>query len=287
MADKNKKGMEKRDSLLLTREQRIEENRRFTLMSDIFLSVALADIPACQHVLRVLTGNPQLRLRKVKTQYTISKVHSRGARLDVLAEDDRGKLYIVEVQNRDTVDHARRTRFYSAMADSELLERGKPYRDLPELYVFYLTEADVWDGEQTVYEVTSLLGNTGMIHSDGKHVFYVNARVDDGSKIAKMMQYFRTADPEDGSQGALSKRVHFLKCEEGGIEIMCELSERIQKRGEMIGERRGEKRGERLAKQMTARNLSCMGMAVDQIAGAVGERTAVVAKWLAGEAGKN
>lgn len=68
---------------------------------------------------------------------------------------------------------------------------------------------------------------------------------------------------------------------------MCELSERIQKRGEMIGERRGEKRGERLAKQMTARNLSCMGMAVDQIAGAVGERTAVVAKWLAGEAGKN
>lgn len=38
----------------------------------------------------------------------------------------------------------------------------------------------------------------------------VNAEVDDGSEIAKLMKYFKISDPYDMSQGALSKRVHYL-----------------------------------------------------------------------------
>ena len=49
---------------------------------------------------------------------------------------------------------------------------------------------------------------------------YVNAEMDDGGEIAKLMKYFKTGDPYDMSQGALSKRVHYLKCEEGGIDYM-------------------------------------------------------------------
>ena len=42
-----------------------------------------------------------------------------------------------------------------------------------------------------------------------------NAEADDGSEIAKRTDYFKTADPEDISQGDLSARIHFWKCEEG------------------------------------------------------------------------
>ena len=45
-----------------------------------------------------------------------------------------------------------------------------------------------------------------------------NAEADDGSEIAKRTDYFKTADPEDISQGDLSARIHFWKCEEGGGE---------------------------------------------------------------------
>ena len=38
---------------------------------------------------------------------------------------------------------------------------------------------------------------------------------------------FKTADPQDMRYGALSKRVHLLKCEEGGYELMDEISEEI------------------------------------------------------------
>lgn len=36
-----------------------------------------------------------------------------------------------------------------------------------------------------------------------------------------------TCDPDDMSQGALSRRVRYLKREKGGIGEMCEYSERI------------------------------------------------------------
>ncbi len=116
--------------------------------------------------------------------------------------------------------------------------------------------------------MTKRLGKDGPEYDDGEYIVYVNAEVDDGSRIAKLMKYFKTADPNDNSEGDLSKRVHFLKCEEGGMDIMCEVAERMEKRG-----------SEKKAKT-TAQNLYQMGMAPEKIAQAVGEDVSMVRQWL-------
>ena len=54
------------------------------------------------------------------------------------------------------------------------------------------------------------------------------------------MRYFKTSDPDDLSQGALSDRVHFLKCEEEGIKLMCKVTEEIYEIGKEEGR---EKKG--------------------------------------------
>ena len=122
----------------------------------------------------------------------------------------------------------------------------------------------------------------------------MNAAVDDGSRIAKLMKYFKTADPDDDSEGELSKRVRYLKREEGGVDIMCEVSERIMERGRKIGEEQGRKIGEEQGRKIgeeqgrkkqarsTALNLSRMGLTPEQIASAVGESLEQVKSWLAG-----
>ena len=116
--------MSEETSRIAARERRVEQMRGLTLMSDTFMSVALRDVPACQYVLRILTGIESLKVKEVRTQYRISKTDSRDAILDVLAEDASGKLYNLEIQRLNTVDHARRTRFYGAMIDSVYLEKG-------------------------------------------------------------------------------------------------------------------------------------------------------------------
>lgn len=93
-----------------------------------------------------------------------------------------------------------------------------------------------------------------------------------GTEIAELMRYFKTADPEDSSHGALSKRIHFLKCEEGGYEIMCEMSEKWLQEGYALGEKR--------VKMKTALRLMEQGMPTEKIAVVLDENTEQIKKWL-------
>ena len=273
------------DDHILSREERIRESMEFNLLSDVFLSVALDDVPTCQHIIRILTGIGDLMVKQVRTQYVIAKINSRTVRLDILAEDSEGKLYQIEIQRQDTVDHPRRVRYYGALADSEFLAKGREYYELPDRLQFYISEKDIWKEGETVYPVTKRLGEDGPIYDDGEHIVYVNAEIDDGSRIAKMMKYFKTADPNDNSEGDLSKRVHYLKCEEGGIDIMCEVAERIEARGRLQGEKIGRQQGEKIGGErkarITSQNLYQMGMSPEKIAQAVGEDISTIRQWLA------
>lgn len=262
--------------LLAERERRLKDLEQLTLLSDVFMSVALSDLNACQHVIRILMDDPEIELDSVRTQYVISKVISHGARLDVLAEDKKGVIYHLEIEGADVVDHARRTRFYGSVTDGEFLRKGRDYSELPERYIFYISRKDIWKDGYTVYEEENRFRQTGKKHNDGSHLIYVNAEIDDGSRIAKLMKYFKTADPFDDSEGELSKRVRFLKTEEGGIETMCEIMEKIREEGK----REGRKSGMLESHKKTAWNLEKMGMPLDTIAKVVEEDITVVTKWL-------
>ena len=95
---KDKKQESEERSLIEARERRVEEARKFNLFSNVFLSVALNDKLACQYVLRILTGIPDLEVKEVRSQYRISKIESHDAVLDVLAEVSGGRLCNLEVQ---------------------------------------------------------------------------------------------------------------------------------------------------------------------------------------------
>ena len=231
-----------------TREEKIAMAQKFSLMSDVFMSVALDDVDACQYVVRILTGIKDLEVKEVRSQYRISKITAHDAILDILAEDSQGQLYNLEIQRKDTVDHARRTRFYGSMIDSEYLKKGLSYDSMPDVYVIYISEKDIWKAGHTSYTVKKYFEHADLPYNDGMHVIYINAAVDDGSEIAGLMEYFKTSDPSDMSQGALSERVHFLKCEEGGQSIMCEVSDRIYQEGKAEGIQLGKAEGIQLGK---------------------------------------
>lgn len=154
------------------------------------------------------------------------------------------------------------------MIDSEYLEKGKTYADLPDLFIIYISETDLWKAGFTTYLVRKYFENTDIPYDDGQHIMYVNAAVDDGTETANLMQYFKTADPDDMNHGDLSKRVHLLKCEEGGYQEMCEVSEKIFKEGEM------EK-----ARDMAIR-LTDLGVPADKIAEAAKVSIGVVNQWV-------
>ena len=215
------------DSRIRHREFLLQGVEKMTLLNDTFMKIALNDIEACQYVIRILMDDPAIEIVEVRSQYRISKLVSKDAVLDILAEDTQGRVYNLEIQRKTTLDHARRTRRYNAMVDAEYLEKGKEYSEMPEVYVIYISETDIWKTRQTESPVEKYLKGQLTEYNDGQHTIYINAAINDGSPKAALMQYFKTCDPDDMSQGALSRRIHYLKREEGGIEEMCEYSERI------------------------------------------------------------
>ena len=267
-----------RTSFLAVKDQLVEEAKSFNLLSNVFISVALKDISACQYVLRIITGIPDLVVKEVRSQYRISKVTAHDAILDILAEDQYGRIINLEIQRKDTIDHGRRTRFYAAMIDSECLEKGKEYNQMPDVHIIYISETDLWKSGKTVYKVEKKLEGTAHTYDDGIYVTYVNAEINDGSELAKMMEYFKTADPEDRSQGELSARIHFLKCEEGGYPEMCEVSEKIYNEGKLEGKREGRLEG----KMETAFNMKKKGYSETVIADILEVGLNVIQQWLSG-----
>ena len=161
-------------------------------------------------------------------------------------------------------------------------EKGRFYGELPDVYIIYISETDLWKKGHTIYPIKKYFGDTELKYDDGQYILYVNAAVDDGSETAKLMEYFKTADPNDMTHGELSKRVHYLKCEEGGYEEMCEVSEKIYREGIEDGRISGLKEGWLESQKETAKNLFDMGMSADTIAQALKVSVKLVQEWLSG-----
>ena len=95
------------------------------------------------------------------------------------------------------------------------------------------------------YEVRQYLlcGDEAILYDNGLYTIYVNAEIDDGTSLAKLMQYLKTAKAGDTSQGALSEHVNYLKSPEGGRATMGEFEKYFTEQGEV-------KRGKETALEM-------------------------------------
>ena len=233
------------NSLIANIEELLKQIQAMNLFDDIFTSVVFKDEGACLHLVRQLMQNPKLNIIAFRTQDAIPMLISKSPRLDITAEDDKGTLYEIEIQRVEEPAPARRVRYYSSVMDSELLRKGVSYDKLPEVYLFYLSQKDIWQKGQTVYKLEQSLrfGDELMPYENGLHTIYVNAAIDDGSNIAKLMQYLKTAKVGDTSQGALSAHVNYLKSPEGGRAKMGEFEKYFTEQGEA-------KRGKETALEM-------------------------------------
>ena len=97
-----------------------------------------------------------------------------------------------------------------------------------------------------------------------RYIFYISRKDiwKDGYTVYEEEKRFRQT----------GKKQRFLKTEEGGIEIMCEIMERIREEGRESGMKESHKK--------TAWNLEKMGMPLDTIAKVVEEDISVVRQWL-------
>ena len=246
--------------------------QKFRLIDDTFFNVCFDNYTeGMQLLLRIFFGRDDLVVKHVVTQESADNLYGRGVRFDVLAEDSEGKLYDCEVQRASEGAAPRRARYNSSMMDSRELAKGADFSDLPETWVIFITENDIYEAGCPLYHVERRIEELQRPFDDGAHILYVNGANRDDTPLGKLMQDFFCENPKQMNYKELAERADYFKAETGGVNAMCELMEKFGEKkmeeGRMEGRLEGRAEGRIESARRTATALLALGkLTLSQIA---------------------
>ena len=220
--------------------------RGFRLLDDDFMSKVFEDTACAQLLLNIILERDDLTVREVHGQYTIKNLQGRSVRLDILAIDQYGKRYNIEIQRRDEGADAHRARYNSSLLDANLTEPGDHYHSLGETYVIFITERDVLKEGLPIYHIDRIVQETGKPFGDGAHIIYVNAQHKNDTPLGKLMHDFCCTSAEDMHYSVLAERVRYFKENTKGAVAMCREVEKLvmEEKKQSLMEGRAEGRAE-------------------------------------------
>ena len=97
----------------------------------------------------------------------------RGIRIDVLIKVEGDKEEIKEVYDIEPnayyeKDIAKRNRYYNALTDSKLLNKGEEFSVLPELITIWILQYDPFGKDKMIYTIKNIVDkNPDIVYNDG------------------------------------------------------------------------------------------------------------------------
>lgn len=237
-----------------TYEQKRALVAQFNLMDDTFFSVVMEHNDAAEYLLSNLL-NKSIKVIENKTQYSIRNAESHSIVLDALIQDDNGRLYDVEIQVGDYKNHERRIRYYHTAVDWSVLNKGRDYSQLPDLYMIFISDFDPFKRDKVHYEVAHYIKDTDLDYDNGIYIHYFNTSVDDGTFLSELLQYLKFSDPNNDKFGALSRQVNYHKVLNEGVDTMCKAVEEYAKGREEQAMAKGKLEGRLEGKIETIKNM--------------------------------
>lgn len=216
---------------------------RLCLMDDTFFNVCMDGyIAGMACILRIILALPELIVERVTVQETTENLYGRGVRFDAFVRAGKRRMN-VEVQRDERGAQPERARFNSSMMDARELQKGEVVKELPETYVIFIMEKDVFGKGLPIYHVRRMIEETGEPFGDRTHIIYVNGEIQDETPLGRLMHDFFCQDAETMYYEELKQRAGFFKNEERGRVQMCKIMDEIRQAGFEHGMERGMERG--------------------------------------------
>ena len=261
----------------LEKEQRhIARLQEFTLMDDDFMTRFFQDDKECtQFVLQTILGNKKITVVEEVAQKVVKSLKGRSVRLDVFARDNKGKPYDIEIQKASSGAGAKRARQNSALMDADETIPGMDPEELPESYVIFITEKDIYKKGKPLYKVERYVDGE-QLFNDESHIIYVNGQYEGNDPIGDLMHDFHCKKADDMKNKILADKVRYLKESDEGVKNMCKIMEDFAK------EERLDEKIDLIAKllesgKMTEEEIIELYNLTDKQMKAIKERVAVLA----------
>ena len=192
------------------------------LFDDRFMVACLRDSAECvQLILRVIMKKSDLVVTRVTAQDSVKNLIGRDVGLDIHATDSKGKVYNIEIQRANKGAGRKRARYHVGMIDTRTLKHGQDFDALPELYVIFITEKDVFKRGLPIYHIERRIEETRELFGDEAHIIYVNGECKNlKTKLGRLMADFSCARADDMKYPLLAKRMRYLKETPEGAALM-------------------------------------------------------------------
>lgn len=130
-----------------------------TIQNDFIFKKVMSRKRICIHLLEELLQIKIADINYLEAEKSLEPEYtSRGIRLDIIVADDRNTHYNLEMQvknnkNPDTKKHVlpKRTRYYQAMLDTDMLQKGQDYDELSPTYIIFFCLFDFFEDSQRIY----------------------------------------------------------------------------------------------------------------------------------------
>ena len=212
------------------REKIIAKIAEMRMIDDTFMSAVFdGRKEETALLLSIVLGRDNITVVSADTQVYISNIYGREVRLDVLARDENGNAFNVEVQRASAGASPQRARFNGAMVDSRLLKKGEDFEVIPDRYVIFIAETDVYHQGIPAYHAqytVKELDNAPL--GDGSYIIYINGQYRNlETPIGQLMHDFFCDNAADILNPLLRERVRYLKDTEGGRQEVCKIVENL------------------------------------------------------------
>ena len=158
----------------------MERIKNLRLIDDELMTIVFnGDKEATELLIRILLNRNDLKVTKSMTQEQKHNLFGRSVKLDIVAEDIFRTEYNIEIQRAEKGAGAKRIRYHQAMLDSHTLKKNQDFIQLPNLYIIFILEHDLFGKNEPIYSVSKTLNvcdedGNNLLFDDGCNIMYIN-----------------------------------------------------------------------------------------------------------------
>lgn len=196
-----------------------------TLFDDDLMSKVFdGNIEAAELLLKIILERDDITVKRVKGQVEFKSAYPNGRniKLDIVAVDDKGVQFDVEVQRNTKGSHIKRARYHQSMMDSRLLKKKQEFKSINDTYVIFICQHDKFKANEPIYHVDKTIRETGEAFDDGAHIIYVNGKYRGQDDFGRLAHDFNCKKADSIYFKPLADGVRHFKETEEGRDVMCE-----------------------------------------------------------------
>lgn len=267
-------------------DNKITELEKLNLVDKFLFDETMEDQESYQAVVSILMENEIELLEKPETEkeFRISP-QLREIRLDVVSMDRNGTIYYTEMQQKNTGNLKKRSRYYQAQLDVSLLEPGsRDFNMLSDSCFILIAPFDIFKKGLYRYTFEGVCRECPDLRlEDGAVRIFINThgtnREDFSQEFLDFMEYI-TSTTDAIAEGTQSRRIKLIHEKVREIKISEKVGVKYMQKWEEIAEARdeGQEMGEKLKLIKIVCRMLCKGKDPSRISEDLEEEPEVIQK---------